>query len=73
MILPEAQSFHGELHHLLGSVKNAKKDVLIRKSGTLAVKRLLRGRVRVTRNFSVVCHIFFLIDIFVSQFSPFIL
>lgn len=59
MILPEVQSFHEELHHLLGSVKNAKKDVLIRKSGTLAVKRLLKGRVRVTGNFSVVCHMIF--------------
>lgn len=43
MILRVIQSFRGDLSHLLGSVKNEKTDVLRRKFGTLAVKRLLRG------------------------------
>jgi hypothetical protein len=47
MILPVVQSFHGELNHLLGSARNEKRDVLRRKFGTLAVKRLLRGMARV--------------------------
>lgn len=46
MILSIIQSFHGDLHHLLGFVKNEKRDVLRRKSATLAVRRLLRGRVQ---------------------------
>lgn len=45
MILSVIQSSHGDLHHLLDSVKNGKRDVLRRKSATLAVRRLLRGRV----------------------------
>lgn len=57
MILSVIQSFHGDLHRLLGSVKNEKRDVLRRKSGTLAVKRLLRGRVRVVGIFGAVWHV----------------
>ena len=45
MMPPEVQSFHGELHHLSGFVKSEKKDALRKKFGTLAVKRLPRGRV----------------------------
>jgi hypothetical protein len=59
MILPVVQSFHGELNHLLGSARNEKRDVLRRKFGTLAVKRLLRGMVRVFGIFGAVCHMMF--------------
>jgi len=44
MILPGVQSFPEELPHLLGFVKNEKRDALRRKSDTHAVKRLPRGR-----------------------------
>jgi hypothetical protein len=39
----EVQNFQEELHHLLGSGKSEKRDVLKRKFGTLVEKRLLTG------------------------------
>ncbi len=39
----EVRNFQEELHPLLGSVKSEKRDVLIRKFGTLVEKRLLTG------------------------------
>jgi len=57
MILSVIQSFHGDLHHLLGFVKNEKRDLLRRKSATLAVRRLLRGRVQGCYDLGAVWHI----------------
>lgn len=59
MILPKVQTSRGDLHHLLGFVKNEKRDVLRRKFGILAVKRLPRGRVAIVAHFDVLWHIFF--------------
>lgn len=53
MILPGVQKYHVDLHPLLGFVKNEKRDVLIKKFDTAAVKKLHRGRVQVVG----LCHV----------------
>lgn len=46
MIRHEVRNFHGDLHPLLGSGKNEKRDALKKKFDILAEKRLLRGKVQ---------------------------
>ena len=44
MITQSAQIYHEELPPWLGSVKNGRRDALIRKSGIACERRLLKGK-----------------------------